>query len=225
MTLAIEELPSATLKSHLVSRLRAGIIGGKYRPGDRLNESKLARQYGVSRIPVREALMQLQEQGLVMNSPRRGMFVNSLSEDDAQRINSLRIVLEAEAMKLCRAHLTPAMEANLTRLVTAMEAWEQGSELDAAALDLEFHRAIWEYSGNPYLVRMLDLLVPAVLVHHVLDSIARDTARWTLNHHRALLEVVQGVLPVSPEEAIRTHLEIGYPNPGRFSSLGLNIEA
>jgi DNA-binding GntR family transcriptional regulator len=217
----VAELPSTTLKAHLLTRLRDGIISGKFRPGERLNESKLARQYGVSRIPVREALMQLQEQGLVMNNPRRGMFVNSLSEEDTQKINSMRIILEAEAMKLCRARLSPEMEANLNRIVKVMERWESGSELDAAALDLEFHRTIWGYSGNPYLVRTLDSLVPAVLAHHALDAVTHDMVRWTLNHHRALLEVIQGKSKLTPEEAIVTHLRLGYSNPERFSSFGL----
>jgi DNA-binding GntR family transcriptional regulator len=217
----VAELPSTTLKAHLLTRLRDGIISGKFRPGERLNESKLARQYGVSRIPVREALMQLQEQGLVMNNPRRGMFVNSLSEEDTQKINSMRIILEAEAMKLCRARLSTEMEANLNRIVKVMERWESGSELDAAALDLEFHRTIWGYSGNPYLVRTLDSLVPAVLAHHALDAVTHDMVRWTLNHHRALLEVIQGKSKLTPEEAIVTHLRLGYSNPERFSSFGL----
>ena len=89
-----QELPSTiTLKNHLVAALRDAIIAGKIKPGQRLNESQLARQYGVSRIPVREALQQLQEQGLVMNHPRRGMFVNILSDEDCQKINSLRVFI------------------------------------------------------------------------------------------------------------------------------------
>jgi DNA-binding GntR family transcriptional regulator len=217
----VAELPSTTLKAHLVARLRDGIISGKYRAGERLNESKLARQCGVSRIPVREALMQLQEQGLVMNHPRRGMFVNSLGEEETQKINSIRIILEAEAMKLCRARWTSEMAANLNRIVTAMEQWESGSDLDAAALDLEFHRTIWSYSGNSYLVRALDSLVPAVLAHHALDRVTHDMVRWSLNHHRALLEVVQGKSKLTPEEAIVTHLRMCYSKPERFSSFGL----
>jgi len=156
-----------------------------------------------------------------MNNPRRGMFVNSLSEEDTQKINSMRIILEAEAMKLCRARLSTEMEANLNRIVKVMERWESGSELDAAALDLEFHRTIWGYSGNPYLVRTLDSLVPAVLAHHALDAVTHDMVRWTLNHHRALLEVIQGKSKLTPEEAIVTHLRLGYSNPERFSSFGL----
>src|SRR5580692_8108023 len=120
-------LPSVTLKEHVAERLRESIVSGVYKPGTRLNESKLARQFGVSRIPVREALMKLQMQGLVMNHPRRGMFVNTLSEDDTQKINSVRIVLESEAIKLCRARLTPEMDGRLNGIVERMEAWNPGS--------------------------------------------------------------------------------------------------
>src|SRR5215469_337382 len=141
MANAVVEIPSTTLKAHVVERLREGIISGKFKPGDRLNETLLARQFNVSRIPVREALMQLQEQGLLMNHPRRGMFVNSLSDEDTQRINSVRIVLEAEALKLCKARLTPGIASELNELVVRMERWEAGSQLDASLLDLEFHRA------------------------------------------------------------------------------------
>ncbi len=56
-----------TLRTHVVKTLRAQIMSGKYRPGERLNESQIAREFNISRIPVREALSQLQEQGLVMN--------------------------------------------------------------------------------------------------------------------------------------------------------------
>ncbi len=216
------ELPSPTLKSHVVTRLREAIIGGKYRPGERLNESRLARQFGVSRIPVREALMQLQEQGLVMNHPRRGMFVNSLSEEDTQKINSVRIVLEAEAMKLCQARFTREMDADLKSQVERMEKWQMGSDMDAASLDLTFHRSIWGYSGNAYLVKSLDALAPIVLAHHVLDGIGHDLVRWRLNHHRALLEVVQGVSKTSPEEAIVMHFRIAYTNPEKYSSFGVS---
>src|SRR5690349_8240971 len=134
----------STLKSHIFNRLRDAIVSGRYRPGERLNESQLAREFGISRIPVREALMQLQEHGLVMNHERRGMFVTRLSEEDVQRINSLRVVLEAEALKLCRLRMSKKDAARLTEIMTRMEAWTERTELDAAALDLEFHRALWD---------------------------------------------------------------------------------
>ena len=143
----IRPTPS-TLKSHIFQGLRDAIVSGRYRPGDRLNESKIAREFGISRIPVREALMQLQEHGLVMNHERRGMFVTRLSEEDVQRINSLRVVLEAEALKLCRLRISRKDAARLNEIMERMEAWTERTEMDAAALDLEFHRTLWE-AGIP----------------------------------------------------------------------------
>jgi len=114
-----------------------------------LNESKIAREFGISRIPVREALMQLQEHGLVMNHERRGMFVTRLNEEDVQRINSLRVVLEAEALKLCRLKISKKDAARLTDIMTRMDAWTERTEMDAAALGLEFHRTLWEAAWQP----------------------------------------------------------------------------
>src|ERR1700729_3291358 len=122
-SVAVAASAPPTLRSHLVRMLRHDILAGKYRPGDRLNESQIARELNISRIPVREALSQLHEQGLVMNKERRGMFVTHLGEDEVQQINSLRIVLETEALHLARAHMTPQILAELTGLVEQMEAW------------------------------------------------------------------------------------------------------
>ena len=221
MANAVLELPSLTLKAHLVERIKDGIISGKYKPGDRLNETHIAREFKVSRIPVREALMQLQEQGLLMNHPRRGMFVNSLSDEDTQRINSVRIVLEAEALKLCRARFNPRIAAELNTLVARMERWEAGSQLDASLLDLEFHSAVWKHSGNSYLEKSLQSMLPVLFAHRALDAISHELLRWRLNHHRALLEVIEGNSRMTPEEAIVTHLRMGYNSPERFSSLAL----
>ena len=83
-------ISSTVLKAYLVEKLRDAIISRQFEPGARLNETNLAARYNVSRVAIREALMQLQLQGLVMNHPRRGMFVNSLSDTDTQKVNSLR---------------------------------------------------------------------------------------------------------------------------------------
>ena len=211
--------PPSTIKAYLVATLREAIVTGKFKPGERLNESKLARQYNVSRIPVREALQQLQEQGLVMNHPRRGMFVNMLSEQESQQINSLRIVLEGEALRLCRARLTADWARHLSDLVEKMENWKTGSEIDAAALDLEFHRAIWSYSGNPYLEKILNTLVPVLFAHQALEYTSHDEKRWPLYHHRLLLDVVLGKSSQTAEEAMIAHLRLRYTNPERYSSL------
>lgn len=214
------ELPRATLKTHVVERIRNAILTAVFKPGERLNETHLAQQFGVSRIPVREALHQLQEQGLVMNHPRRGMFVVMLSEEDVQRINSLRIVLEAEAIKLCRTNLTSNAEKRLIALVDKMENTATASDFDASKLDLEFHRTIWAASGNPYLEKTLNSLVTVLFSHQALAYMtARDPLHWPLRHHRNLLDVILGKSDISPEAAIVKHLRHRYTNPERYSSL------
>jgi len=211
-----------TLKLHVYNQLREAIVSGKWRPGDRLNESKIAREFGISRIPVREALMQLQEHGLVMNHERRGMFVTMLDESEVQRINSVRIVLEAEALKLCRTNLSKQTAESLSRLVAMMDAWTEGTEMDAAALDLQFHRTIWNATGNPYLSKTLDSLTTVLFVHKALENASYELTRWRLHHHRALLDVVLGHSDVEPEVAIISHLHTGYKDPEKFSSFGIS---
>jgi DNA-binding GntR family transcriptional regulator len=210
----------STLKSHIFNGLRDAIVSGRYRPGDRLNESKIAREFGISRIPVREALMQLQEHGLVMNHERRGMFVTKLNDEDVQRINSLRVVLEAEALKLCRLKISKQDAARLTDIMAQMEAWTERTEIDAAALDLQFHRTLWEAAGNPYLTKTLDSLVTSLFAHKALEYVSADLKRWTLHHHRALLDVALGNSTIEPEAAIIIHLRTAYNEPERFSSFG-----
>lgn len=214
------KVPSAVLKAYLVEKLRDAIISHKFKPGDRLNETTLASRYNVSRVAIREALMQLQLQGLVMNHPRRGMFVNSLSDTDAQKINSLRIPLEGEALRLCQRHATKQMLKHLESLVAQMEKWDPGSQLEYAELDLQFHRAVWGYSGNSYLARSLNSFVPILFAHRALDGMTDEHLRWNLRDHRSLLDVIEGKSNTSPEEAILKHLRIGYSEPERFSSLG-----
>ena len=215
-------MPS-TLRTHLVRTLRQQILGGRYRPGDRLNESQIAREFQISRIPVREALSQLQEQGLVMNRERRGMFVMQLSGDEVQQINSLRMVLEPEAMRLARARMTPELMDELTVLVEQMEKWD-GPLMEAAELDRRFHAAIWRGAGNPYLERMLVSLTTTLFAHKALEHVSQEIRRWRLNHHRELLDYVAGQ-DRDPQLAFLTHLRMGYSEPERFSSLAVHASA
>jgi DNA-binding GntR family transcriptional regulator len=208
----------STLKLYLADRLRDAILSGKYKPGDRLNESSIAREFGISRIPVREALFQLQESGLVTNQKHRGMFVTQLSEEDTQKINSVRMILESEALKLARARMTPETAATLNALVDKMEVWN-GELSEAAALDLEFHRIIWEASGNPHLVKSLESLVTVLFAHKTLEHVSYELRQWRLNHHRALLDAVLNLGDTDIPGALLMHLRMAYKDPEKFSSM------
>ena len=209
---------STNLRIHVVKVLSEGILTGKYRPGDRLNESQIARELNISRIPVREALSQLQEQGLVQNRERRGMFVINIGQDEVQQISSLRIVLETEAMRLARARMTPEILAGLDAIVRRMDSWN-GTLLEAAALDLEFHRALWKAAGNPYLERALNALMVPLFAHKTLEHVTRDVRRWRMSHHHVLLDAVAGRSDDDPQAVILTHVRMSCTEPERYSSL------
>ena len=207
-----------TLRAHVVKMLSAGILSGKYKPGDRLNESQIARELNISRIPVREALSQLQEQGLVQNRERRGMFVTNIGPEEVLQISSLRIILETEALRLAQKNMTPVLLAALEKLVERMEHWD-GTLLEAAALDLEFHRMLWKGAGNPYLERALNALMVPLFAHKTLEHVTHDVRRWRLSHHRILLDAVTGRSGDDPQAVLLTHMRMAYTEPERYSTL------
>ncbi len=207
-----------TLRAHVVKMLGADILAGKYKPGDRLNESQIARELNISRIPVREALSQLQEQGLVQNRERRGMFVTNLGQEEVLQISSLRIILETEALRLAKMHMTAEIAARLEKLVDQMDTWN-GTLLEAAALDLEFHRMIWKAAGNPYLERALNALMVPLFAHKTLEHVTKEVRRWRLSHHRMLLDVMTGRTGDDPQEVLLTHMRMAYTEPERYSTL------
>ena len=213
-----------TLKEQVVRLLRGAILSGKIKSGQRLNESELARELGLSRIPIREALQQLQEQGLVVDSPRRGKFVINLSDEEIQKINSLRLILEGEALRLCRAYVTEEGLASLRTLVDRMEHSREVSEIEASAIDIEFHRTIWSYSGNKFLAKTLEGIVITLFAHRVLWRLNREILGWASllpNRHRLILEFIQGKSEMPAEQVMLEHLSHRYQRPERFSSLAL----
>lgn len=203
------QLTPSTLRVHLVQRLRDAILSGKYKPGDRLNESSIAREFSVSRIPVREALLELRESGLVMSHERRGMFVTSLSEDDIQKVNDVRTVLETEALTLARAHMKPGLAVTLSKMVDKMESAVCNLS-EAVNLDFEFHRTIWTASGNDYLKQLLDPITTLLFAQYTLERLSSEHRRWRLDHHRALLEALVGRHEVDLRAAFLNHLQAGY---------------
>lgn len=199
--------PRATIKDQVAKFVRDAILEGRIQPGQKVNESRIARDLNVSRSPIREALHQLEEQGLIENVERRGMYVVLLSKDDVVKMVSLRVVLEAEALKLARARLTSQIEEKLARLAERIERAAPRSPYEASRLDLEFHRAIWQLAGNEYLERALNRLVAPLFAHFIVTLMReqKDT-EVVIGSHQPLFDFVRGVSSVSAENAIVEHL-------------------
>ena len=146
-----------TLQAKVATHIREAIVRGEFRPGERLRTEEIARQFGISRIPVREALHSLVADGFVTLSPQRGAFVADLSVEDIEEIYLLRCLLEPVAARLAVANLTDEVVERLVKIVEEMEASEhdQPRWMD---LDRSFHLTLYAASGRPRLYRMITQL-------------------------------------------------------------------
>src|SRR5215475_9332061 len=135
-----QPLPDHSLSDAVAERLRADIMSGVYAPGDRLVERRLAQRFGVSHIPLREALARLVEEGLVERLPRRGARVASLSPRMLEEISSLRVVLEQFVIRRVQGRFTPKARADLQAIVDRMTRAAKKQDLALVhELDQQFH--------------------------------------------------------------------------------------
>jgi DNA-binding GntR family transcriptional regulator len=141
-----------SLTNLAVERIRASIVEGSLALGEQISESALAARLGISKTPVREALLALKLDGLVEIHPQRGTFVFRVTEEQVAEICRFREILEAAALGEAMARDRVALVARLDENLRAM-ARAHGSR-DARQLpqlDAEFHGAILEFCGNHYL--------------------------------------------------------------------------
>jgi DNA-binding GntR family transcriptional regulator len=195
-----------TIKHNVADTLTQAILSGRIRPGERLNESQLSRDLAVSRAPIREALHQLAEQGLVMNSPRRGMFLVDLGDEDVRKIRDVRVILEAEAFRLARPNIPRPGFTRLEQILSRLERSRRSAPLRQVRLDYAFHSAVWSYCGNQYLERTLNSLVAPLFSHSVImmGSAARTVHMMP---HTPLLDYLRGKSPKPAFAVVAEHLE------------------
>jgi DNA-binding GntR family transcriptional regulator len=143
-----------TKKDVAVERLRHAIQAGHYESGDRLRQNDLAKDFGLSSTPIREALLELQSMGLVTHEAHRGVRVAPLDVERIGRIYTARLIVERETARLAFPHVTADLLDRLDELVRQMKACVAASELGPLIfLDETFHFTMLEASGNEFLVK------------------------------------------------------------------------
>jgi DNA-binding GntR family transcriptional regulator len=136
--------------------------------GDRVLEQQWSSRLGIGQPTLREALRELEHQGLLRKVPQRGTYVAKLSPDDYRRILEVRIPLEAVAVGRAAKRLTPESDKELTNLVMTMAG--TGRDVDVKSFhdcDVLFHRKIWELAGNDYLQDLLEMVTFRLFVFSV----------------------------------------------------------
>jgi DNA-binding GntR family transcriptional regulator len=150
----LDPIPKSTLRAHVAERLRLAILGGDLPPGAPLVETALSQRFDVSRGPLREALRQLIEEGLVVTVPYTGTHVAPLSVDDVQEIYSLRTALETFAFEQVWPRRDERFRGELRRRNDALLATiDAGDDRASILTELEFHGLVYEASGHRLLQR------------------------------------------------------------------------
>lgn len=190
------------LRDKVVEELRRRIIQCDYAPGHRLTEGRLARDFGVSRNPVREAIRVLEREGFLISHPRRSAVVAQISVQDVEDIFDVRLSLEVLAAQLAAQRVQPDGAATLDRLLIDAASAQTVAEL--AALNTAFHAEICRLAGNTLLAGIMESL------HDRLEWIYRQSAEIRAPHswaeHEALATAVRAGDAEAAAHAAHTHV-------------------
>lgn len=183
------ELNNAPLYNSLLGKLQKDILTGKLKPGQKLTEQNLCETYGVSRTPVREALRQLETDGLVENILNRGAFVIGMTDQDYEDMFELRKAYEIQAVKWAIERISEEEMDRLEETFEFMEFYTLRNDIEKMlTINNGFHQVIYEASHN----RMLQKLLASYqnyLRYKGMDSVYDDNYLTTvLEEHRAIFK-------------------------------------
>lgn len=202
-----------SLAEDIIDHLRDAIYRGHLAPEERLREEVLASALGLSRGPVREALAQLEREGLVIREPHRGATVARLSLDDLDEVHSLRLALEqlavTEAMRMTDQSYLDEMQSVIDEMGVCLERGITTQE--AALLDTRFHEIICVASGHKRLYNMWSTLRPQIHIFLLSRNVVNQDFRdYMVPDHQVLLDAMRTGDEAGAMDILRGHLKGAY---------------
>lgn len=187
---------SAAVPERLVELFRDLILHGEWKPGSPIVETAIAKALGVSQPSVREALKQLEAEGLILRRQYRSCEVTKLSRKEVNQIYRVRIELEALAAELAVEHRSQWAPERLSEAAEKLKEAAKNHDTDAFyRCDLEFHRTVWACSDNPFLAKLLSqITVPLFAfwsLRHIQDADV-DLLSQAAAHEQIALAIISG---------------------------------
>lgn len=188
----IQRIRKSTLVDAIYNQIRDLIIMRKLKPGEKLNEQYLARKLGTSRTPIREALLRLQEDGLVTNEPFRGTYVTVFTPRDIQEIYDFRKALEGMAARLALPSITDSQYDSIRQLVeSSIRMLELGEIEEYIRTDAHFHDTLVQMSGNRRLIEAMSRIGAQIQVIRALVATKPGRVYQAASEHRAILKALE----------------------------------
>ena len=194
------------LKDQVIHLLHAAIISGRILPGSKVTERDVAELLNISRMPARDALMALEHEGLVENRPN-GRFVIDPDEHDIWNLFQVRMVLEKLAVEHAAINCTEkgraSLESGLERMKRAIEANDREEYI---ASDLDGHYLIWQQADNPYLIKMLSMIIGPFRIFLASHTEYQENWAETLQLHQNLVQNICAGDVEASKKSIEEHL-------------------
>lgn len=195
------------LRHDVRNHLRNQIFDGTLQPGDRIVESRLARELGISQTPVREALRELEQMGLVVSYPNRGASVRRVEPRDAEEMYTLRAHLEALGVELLLNRITDEDIAVLNGFIDGMLAAATDDDPERLTeLDTSFHEYILTRSGNSLLLRTWQGISPLNWTMLTVIRLKDRNLTELAERHHPIVDALKAGDKAQAEAAIRDHV-------------------
>ncbi|MBZ4688488.1 MAG: transcriptional regulator, GntR family [Clostridiales bacterium] len=196
-----------SLRGKVFKQLLDDILNGKYKPGETLVESRLADELGVSRTPIREALKQLELEGLVTPLANRRVVVEGVTQRDIDDIYVIRKAIEGIAARWATEHISESQLEELRHIVDLEEFFTQKGDMDKVEeLDREFHNMIFQASNSKPLRFILSNFHQFVKKARRDSLMVKGRMNKTLEEHRAILKALEDKDPDEAEKAMIRHI-------------------
>jgi len=209
-TVDAEALRTRSRADFVYDSLRDAIWEGRFARNERIREEEIARVLGVSRTPVREALQRLQQRGLLVIGPGRGLMVAELNKQQVLELYAMREILEGSAARFAARHADEAEIEILYKLQRDLA--EAGDDpIPLVKMNRRFHQAVYEASHNKYLMQALDTLNDSLALLHSTTFRAPSHRRETDEEHRRIVAAIEARDADAAEQAARHHIRQARP--------------
>lgn len=192
MNLGMEPIKLPTIKEQAHEIIKENIISGKLKPGEWLQESRLAESLNVSRSPVREALKQLVGEGLLENIPNKGVFVKTLNIKDIYNVFEFREVLEKYAIKKSIELFTDEYEKKLDKIfINLKDTFEKGDLNEYTKIDTKLHYFLFEMCDNEIINDVVNNVFPLIQPFRIIALSSKDRFYESFEEHEGLISGIK----------------------------------
>lgn len=198
---------NVSLRETVTQALRAAVISGEMKPGEVYSAPSLGKRFGVSPTPVREAMLDLVKEGMVISLPNKGFQVTEVSDEDLNEVTALRLLIEPPIVRIITPLIDAAGIADLRAMAADIVTFaSDGDLISFTEADRKFHLTVLEYSGNKRLVALIAELRSQTRLFGMAPLVATGELRDLAMEHVELVDLIAAGNAEAAQELMSAHV-------------------